>query len=80
MIIIRFLFFILLIIFFIVLAVAIFVAFHVRNFTKRFKQQKESRQQSVDGNVVIDRRAPSEINKKIIPKDEGEYVEFEEEQ
>jgi hypothetical protein len=28
---------------------------------------------------VIDRRDPSQVNKKIIPKDEGEYVDFEEE-
>ena len=79
MIILRILFSMLLIFIFAVLAIAVFLAFHLRNFTKRFKQQKESKQQSVDGNVVIDRRAPSEINKKIIPQDEGEYVEFEEE-
>lgn len=79
MIILRLLFFIVLIIIFIVGIVLLFFAFHVRNFTKRFKEHKETRQQSVDGNVVIDRRDPKEANKKIIPKDEGEYIDFEEE-
>lgn len=79
MIIFRILFYLLLIFLFIVGIVLFFLAFHVRNFTKRFKQQKETRQQSVDGNVVIDRRDPRDVNKKIIPKDEGEYIDFEEE-
>lgn len=79
MIILRLLFFIVLIIIFIVGIVLLFFAFHVRNITKRFKEHKETRQQSVDGNVVIDRRDPKEANKKIIPKDEGEYIDFEEE-
>lgn len=79
MIIIRLLFFILLIILFVVGIGLLFLAFHVRNFTKRFKQQKQTRPQSVDGNIVIDHRDPQQANKKIIPKDEGEYVDFEEE-
>lgn len=79
MIIIRILFFLLLIGFIIFLIGAFFLAFVARNFTKRFKQQKENRQQSVNGNVVIDRRDPQQANKKIIPKDEGEYIDFEEE-
>jgi membrane protein implicated in regulation of membrane protease activity len=79
MIIIRILFFLLLIGFIIFLIGAFFLAFVTRNFTKRFKQQKENRQQSVNGNVVIDRRDPQQANKKIIPKDEGEYIDFEEE-
>ncbi len=79
MIIIRLLFFILLIILFVVGIGLLFLAFHVRIFTKRFKQQKQTRQQSVDGNIVIDHRDPQQANKKIIPKDEGEYVDFEEE-
>ena len=79
MIIIRLLFFILLIILFVVGFGLLFLAFHVRNFTKRFKPQKQTRQQSVDGNIVIDHRDPQQANKKIIPKDEGEYVDFEEE-
>jgi hypothetical protein len=29
--------------------------------------------------VVIDRRSPEDASKKIIPKDEGEYVDFSEE-
>ena len=29
--------------------------------------------------TVIDRRSPEEANRKIIPSNEGEYVEFEEE-
>ena len=79
MIIIRILFFLLLIGFIIFLIGAFFLVFVARNFTKRFKQQKENRQQSVNGNVVIDRRDPQQANKKIIPKDEGEYIDFEEE-
>jgi|GEM_PF-790226 len=32
-----------------------------------------------DQEVIIDRRTPEEARRKIIPKGEGEYVEFEEE-
>lgn len=38
----------------------------------------ESRRTNSDGNVVIDRRDPKETNRKIIPDDEGEYVDYEE--
>lgn len=31
------------------------------------------------GEEVIDNRSPHEANRKIIPKNEGEYVDFEEE-
>ena len=41
--------------------------------------QGGQQQQHVDGNVVIDRRSPEDASKKIIPKDEGDYVDFSEE-
>ena len=44
----------------------------------QFKQQTGEHTRS-DKQTVEDRRNPSEANKKIIPKDEGEYVDFEEE-
>lgn len=33
---------------------------------------------TADGNVVIDRRSSLETSRKIIPDDEGEYVDYEE--
>jgi len=49
---------------------------------RMFRQAREAAQDYVgpkkDENVS-DRRSPDEKRKKIIPKDEGEYVEFEEE-
>lgn len=37
------------------------------------------RQQSDDGTIIIDNRDPEQARRKIIPHDEGEYVDFEEE-
>jgi len=38
----------------------------------------EKHHTTADGNVVIDRRNPKETNRKIIPDDEGEYIDYEE--
>lgn len=35
--------------------------------------------QSADDEVIIDRRSPDEAKRKIFSKNEGEYVDFEEE-
>lgn len=63
-------------------AIAIFLLSvwqQVKNGYRRFREQGSQQQQHVDGNVVIDRRSPEDASKKIIPKDEGEYVDFSEE-
>lgn len=48
----------------------------VRGAFRRFREQAGSQQDHIDGNVVIDRRTTEQANKKIIPRDEGEYVEY----
>ena len=63
-------------------AIAIFLLSvwqQVRSGYRRFREQGSQQQQHVDGNVVSDRRSPEDASKKIIPKDEGEYVDFSEE-
>lgn len=53
--------------------------------TKTFREQmgqRQGRQQDHtygDQEGVVDRREPRKASQKIIPKDEGEYVDFEEE-
>ena len=63
-------------------AIAIFLLSvwqQVKSGYRRFREQGSQQQQHVDCNVVIDRRSPEDASKKIIPKDEGEYVDFSEE-
>lgn len=48
----------------------------IRNGFRRFRGQDEPQQPHVNGNVVIDHRSPEEVAKKIIPQDEGEYVDY----
>lgn len=54
----------------------------VQNIQRQFNggdaQQKRKRH-DYSGEGIYDPRAHAERNKKIIPKDEGEYVEYEEE-
>ena len=79
MIILKFLFFLLI---FGLIAIAIFLLSvwqQVKSGYRRFHEQGSQQQTNVDGNVVIDRRSPEDASKKIIPKDEGEYVDFSEE-
>jgi hypothetical protein len=79
MIILKFLFFLLI---FGIIAIAIFLLSvwqQVKSGYRRFREQGSQQQTNVDGNVVIDRRSPEDASKKIIPKDEGEYVDFSEE-
>ena len=79
MIILKFLFFLLIFGF---IAIAIFLLSvwqQVKSGYRRFREQGSQQQTNVDGNVVIDRRSPEDASKKIIPKDEGEYVDFSEE-
>ena len=79
MIILKFLFFLLI---FGLIAIAIFLLSvwqQVKSGYRRFREQGSQQHTNVDGNVVIDRRSPEDASKKIIPKDEGEYVDFSEE-
>ena len=79
MIILKFLFFLLI---FGLIAIVIFLLSvwqQVKSGYRRFREQGSQQQTNVDGNVVIDRRSPEDASKKIIPKDEGEYVDFSEE-
>ncbi|MBQ7422313.1 MAG: DUF4834 family protein [Prevotella sp.] len=71
-----------LLIFIAIFIVLIYTAYNffnqVRNATKRFREQQPSQQTKVNGNAIIDHRSPEETQKKIIPDDEGEYIDFEE--
>lgn len=78
MFIIRFLLLILLIGLLIGGGVMAFIFRSLNNATRHFKQQANHQPKS-DKDTVEDRRSPHEVNKKIIPQDEGEYVDFEEE-
>lgn len=86
----NFLFIILLGIFIVVGVVAykIYRTFHsVKKQFKGFRGQdngngqdrQQYRQTSGDDEIIIDRRAPDEMNRKIFSKNEGEYVDYEEE-
>jgi len=78
MIVLRFLF-LLMLIGIIAVGVVVFFAWRqMRSGFKRFREEGTERQTHVNGNVIIDRRDPEQVNRKIIPKEEGEYVEFEE--
>lgn len=86
----NFLFIILLGIFIVVGVVAykIYRTFHsVKKQFKGFRGQdngngqdrQQYRQTSDDNEIIIDRRTPDEMNRKIFSKNEGEYVDYEEE-
>ena len=70
-----------------VVAYRIYRSFHniKKKFSSGFGETKSSfgRQQtdnmSYSDEVIIDRRRPDEVNRKIFSKNAGEYVEFEEE-
>lgn len=47
---------------------------------QQYRQGRQQyRQTSGDDEIIIDRRTPDEINRKIFSKNEGEYVDYEEE-
>ena len=80
-----------LVVIFVAFIVVCVVAFRIvrsfRSMAKRFSGFKDvtgsgghrsGSQKDYDGEVVIDRRSPDEANRKIFSKNEGEYVDFEE--
>ena len=79
----------LLIMFLAAIAIVVMFAFRIfRSFNDVRKQFQNMGQQQQnhrtygkddDQEVVIDQRTPEEAARKIIPKDEGEYVDFKEE-
>lgn len=86
----NFLFLILLAIFIVVGIVAYKIYRTVHSVKKQFnsfkgKEDKNTagRQQysrtSMEDEIIIDRRTPDEMNRKIFSKSEGEYVDYEEE-
>lgn len=44
----------------------------------RYQPQGTTYTQNADGEIITDTRDPQKANRKIIPDDEGEYVDFEE--
>lgn len=51
----------------------------LRKASRRFQREQTKRQTEVNGNVIYDNRSPEQAQQQIIPDDEGEYVEYEEE-
>ena len=59
----------------------------VKNVTNMFNKQRQSTQQQErgrtyradNGETIVDYRNPQETGRKIFTKDEGEYVDYEEE-
>ncbi|MBQ6680939.1 MAG: DUF4834 family protein [Prevotella sp.] len=51
----------------------------LRKASRRFQREQTKRQTEVNGNVIYDNRTPQQTQQQIIPDDEGEYVEYEEE-
>jgi CHASE3 domain sensor protein len=51
----------------------------LRKASRRFQREQTKRQTEVNGNVIYDNRTPQQAQQQIIPDDEGEYVEYEEE-
>ncbi len=80
MILLKFLFFLFL---FFLIAVAMLVlgvgTSLFTTFRKFRKQQETYRRTQPDGNIVVDQRSAEEMQKKIIPEEEGEYVDYIEE-
>lgn len=71
-----------------VVAYKIYRTFHsVKKQFKGFRGQdngngqdrQQYRQTSGDDEIIIDQRTPDEMNRKIFSKNEGEYVDYEEE-
>lgn len=73
-----------------VFVIAVIVALRLlrsfRSFSDIFKgragngnTRSRSYKDSTNDDVIIDRRSPEEMKKKIFSKNEGEYVDFEEE-
>lgn len=64
--------------------VFVFRIFHsMGDIRKQFKNMSQQRPYRQGNNydtdeAIIDQRSPEEANRKIIPKDEGEYVDFKE--
>lgn len=54
-----------------------FISRFVRLFTKQFRSQQSSRSQYRTDTDKNERNSP-QSNKKIFPKNEGEYVDYEE--
>lgn len=75
MIILKFIFFLFLIGLFFVGILLLTAWQQLRNAYKRFRQQ-DNGSGHINGDVVIDKRSTEKANRKIIPSDEGEYVDF----
>lgn len=50
----------------------------IRNTMKGFQKDNTERRKDTDEQTIIDNRNPHKTNKKIIPQNEGEYVDYEE--
>ena len=61
---------------FILLLATVYTFFRrIINRAKQFQQRERTRQ---TGNIIYDSRTPEETRRRIIPDEEGEYVEYEE--
>jgi flagellar basal body-associated protein FliL len=61
----------------ILVGILVFTVFSkVNNARKQFRENA-ARPRNVNGQAVTDTRSPEEVNRKIIPDNEGEYVDYE---
>jgi len=61
----------------ILVGIFVFTVFSkVNNARKQFRENA-ARPRNVNGQAVTDTRSPEEVNRKIIPDNEGEYVDYE---
>ena len=63
-----------------ILFIFLFLGLALRKLKNKARQPRSNQPRQTtqaDGSVIIDRRPADEIGKKIIPKEEGEYVDYE---
>ena len=78
MMILKFILFLFIAMFILALVIAYSFINKVRETTRRFQERQNRTKTTVGGNVIYDRRTPEQSQKRIIPDDEGEYVDYEE--
>lgn len=78
MVILKFILFLFIAMFILALVIAYSFINKVRETTRRFQERQNRTKTTVGGNVIYDRRTPVQSQKRIIPDDEGEYVDYEE--
>ena len=76
----AFIFFLFVALFAVVVAIAVRFYFRLRNHARQFRdpfaQQQHQQTTTHDGNIITDQRTEEQKAQKIVPEDEGEYVDY----